>query len=621
MILNKRRKVSASLSARHVTALSAAMIVLALLAVYVAPVIALPGPALSYSDLMAGDASRIPPPDLASNDSSESLPDLDVSSPRPVGKVEMPQVSEEPRMHASSPSNSLSRTIDGLRETTESLSEALGSVTKGTTISDNGRTHRVIFNDGRDMMSFEYEGDIEVADDDRSIASISDGGYLEIEERHRGDRRRLVIEPQSDGSLDFSYYEGGRSAEFDARARKWYSDVVLDMIRSTGIGAEKRVERIRNKSGVEGVLDEIANIKSDYAQRLYYTALFKSGPLTEAELEHVLRQAGKQMDSDYEKAELLIMSSRYGEPSAVLTDAYVDAVATIDSDYETRRVLDAVVLDHDLDPKVVTKVLEIAENIDSDYERAELLIKLAPQIEPKSAIIDAYIKAVEDIDSDYETRRVLEALAFDRDLTPDQAAMVLTLASSIDSDYERAELLIELIRKAGDDKLLSQYIDAIGPIDSDYEKHRVLSELGLGRKADKLALAKALAVADDIDSDYERASLLVEMSEACSLDPDLRLAYIRACRDISSDYETSRALQALMDAAGDDPQFLREVFDIVDHISSDYEKAEMLRNLSPAVAQHAELEDDFVDLIESIGSEYDRDRVLSSFYRERRKVK
>ena len=622
MILNKRRNVSASPATRHVTAISAVMTVLVLLAVYVAPVIALPGPALSYSDLVKSDAAEIPPPDLAMSDTP---PVPDVNPPRPVGEVAMPQFPEEPRPYALASAVDHDEATGALGGVIESLGDALDELgdafNKGTMITNNGRSHRVVFSDGRDKLAFEYEGDIVIADDDRSISSITDNGYVEIEERYRGDRHRLVIEPNSDGSLDYAYYEDGRSHDFDDDARRWYAGVVLKMVRTTGIGAEDRVERIRKKSGVEGVLDEIGHIDSDWAQRTYYAALFKSGPLTEAELERVLRQAAKHMDSDYEKAELLILSSRYGEPSAVLTDAYVDAVATIDSDYEKRRVLDAVVLDHDLDPKVVTKVLEIAEGIDSDYERAELLIKLAPQIQPKSAIIDAYINAVEDIDSDYETRRVLEALAFERDLTPDQAAMVLTLATSIDSDYERAELLIDLIRKAGDDKLLSQYVDAIGPIDSDYEKHRVLSELGLGRKSDRLALAKALTVADDIDSDYERASLLVELSKACALDPELRLDYIRACKSISSDYEMSRAIGALMNVADDDPQFLHEMFGVVGNISSDYEKAEMLQSLSPAVAQHDELEDEFVDLIESISSDYDRDRVLSSFYRDRRKAK
>ena len=74
-------------------------------------------------------------------------------------------------------------------------------VTKGkirTTNDDGSRT--ITIKDGKKDFRIEYEGDIEISDDDREIVSISRNGYIEIKKTRFGKRRRLFIESEGGDS-------------------------------------------------------------------------------------------------------------------------------------------------------------------------------------------------------------------------------------------------------------------------------------------------------------------------------------------------------------------------------------------------------------------------------------
>ena len=55
----------------------------------------------------------------------------------------------------------------------------------------------------------QVKGDIKVTDDDSGIESISPGGSLKISKKTFGNKRSIIIESSSNGSLNYEYYEGG----------------------------------------------------------------------------------------------------------------------------------------------------------------------------------------------------------------------------------------------------------------------------------------------------------------------------------------------------------------------------------------------------------------------------
>ena len=137
-----------------------------------------------------------------------------------------------------------------------------------------------------------------------------------------------------------------------------------------------RVERIFKAKGPSGVLAEIGLIEGSWGKRVYFTELLKSPGLDAATVRQVLDQAGRQIDSDFELASLLISSDR------LLTDdatrrAYFDAARSIQSDFEMRRALSAALKQGKLSPDMLVGVLDTSTSIDSDFEEAELLVQIA----------------------------------------------------------------------------------------------------------------------------------------------------------------------------------------------------------------------------------------------------
>jgi beta-lactamase regulating signal transducer with metallopeptidase domain len=415
------------------------------------------------------------------------------------------------------------------------------------TSSDNGsKRWRVLWSEGDCSYELEARGDIKFNRDVTDIESISDGGQITIEQHIGDDTRRIVVRPRSDGSLERSYSVNGSRREFDVDARAWLAETLVALERQSAFAVDQRVPAILERSGVNGVLQEISQLGGDYARRRYYTKLLSLRQLDRAQVRQVVEQAANEMTSDYELAELLVALSKLDAFSDDSHPAFVRAAAKINSDYERRRALNALLNRDRLQPATVQALLDAASNIRSDYELAELLIDVSKRYAINDQTRPVYIKAVGSIKSDYEHRRVLAAIVSSGGLTPDVNRSLLEDASRINSDYELAEFLIQMGKKGAlDATTRDAYFSAADKIKSDYEHRRALTPL-LSRDVLTKELAKAiLGSAAKIDSDYEAASLLVDLAKAIPIDEDLRPAFERAADTIQGEYEYGRAMSAV----------------------------------------------------------------------------
>ncbi|MEO6194824.1 MAG: hypothetical protein ABIS20_17560, partial [Thermoanaerobaculia bacterium] len=93
-----------------------------------------------------------------------------------------------------------------------------------------------------------------------------------------------------------------------------------------------------------------------------------------------------------------------------LSTAYAEAAASIQSDYEQKQALTALVSRGRLTPASLALVLRSAHGIESDYERASLLVEIAGQYNLAGAPRDAYLEAARSIHSEYERQRAQAAL-------------------------------------------------------------------------------------------------------------------------------------------------------------------------------------------------------------------
>lgn len=351
-----------------------------------------------------------------------------------------------------------------------------------------GRSTRIHIEDSERELSFEVDGKFAFNEGYDDLATLDDEATL-IEERG-GVKRRIDFERDGD-SIERVYSVDGDERPLDADARRWLAATMLQVLRESGIDAEKRVNRIHRAGGASAVLAEIGQIGSDHARGQYLLALFALGALSDGELDVALKlMAG--MQSDYNKRTLLIAAletqtlaaprqasllgiaagfvsgyelrmvlvaavARLADDAAV-HKAWFDALASCDSDYEQRVALEALLQRGQLGADVLQRTIAATTRIESDYERRTVLQAAAPLVGSVPALALGYLKAVQAMGSDYERRVALESLIAATAPTSETAAAVLDVVDQLASDYERGEVMMALAAKMpADAALIARY--------------------------------------------------------------------------------------------------------------------------------------------------------------------
>lgn len=404
---------------------------------------------------------------------------------------------------------------------------------------------------GRCNVSLTAEGRFTFIEDFTDIATVSRGGEAVIEVDYGDHERRVELRPGADGGVERVYKVDGAVRPFDADARAWLAETLTFLLRQTGVAAEERAGWILSRRGIAGLLEEITHLGGDYARRLYYQVAIGSGRLDAAGFERVVTQAGRDIDSDYELAELLIAVAAARPLTPELQAGFVAAARTIASDYETRRVLGAALSSPGLSAEVAAAMLQVAADIGSDYELAELLIGINRARPIDDAVRPAFFAAANTLQSDYEHRRVLAAVVPRQGMSRSMLQSTLESAKTIGSDYELAELLSEI---AGayvlDETLRAPFFAAVNTIGSDHERARTLASLLDRRDVAPPVVLGLLESAKAIGSDYELAELLVKVARTVRVDAALRPAFLEAARALGSTYEHDRVMTALARASG-----------------------------------------------------------------------
>ena len=329
-------------------------------------------------------------------------------------------------------------------------------------------------------------------------------------------------------------------------------------VRELGLQIEQRVTQLLATTDVAGVLEEIAQLRSDAIAPLpfrdrdgviggYFTALFDQATMTDAELARTLRQTGDQITSDYELAVLLVQQRRRAAGGRRVREAYLAATSTIESDHEMRLVLTELVANGPVGSDLFAALLDTATAIQADGERGRLLTDIA--VSQSLDDVDGptrgvYFDLLDQMSSDAERARVLAALATRVSETATVTA-VLESAARLNVDAEKSRLLQTLVARRRGDALREPFFQTAGTIHSDNEKRRALGGVADLDELSADALADMLSLAADIDSDHERASLLVRIADRHRLRGDLRDTYLMAAETIASSHERRQALAAL----------------------------------------------------------------------------
>jgi len=358
-----------------------------------------------------------------------------------------------------------------------------------------------------------YNGTITFTDDERDIKSISPGGFLKYSKTTFGNKREICIQSGSNGALSRKYFVGRSEEPYVPAGHQWLQETLPEIIATTGIGAEDRVRRIYNKSGLNGVLAAINAIENERVQGIYFNYLVGLPALKENDLKVVINQVNRQISSDYEKGKLLRqVAPRYLQNDKI-NQEYLTAINNMSSDYEKGKLLSFILQNEKISPANFSRVLPAVTHIASDYEQA----------------------------------KVLKQIVVNQTLPPPAQKEVIVVLRTVSSDYEKNRVLTTLM--ANPQYVSVNFHELVGTINTmstDYEKARALSALVTKCKLTPQNFLQVLPVVSTINSSYEKSRTLQKMKPALPMDnAQVRAAYVKTAKTITSDYEFRKAIDGL----------------------------------------------------------------------------
>jgi beta-lactamase regulating signal transducer with metallopeptidase domain len=423
----------------------------------------------------------------------------------------------------------------------------------GTSVSINsndskGRTPSYTVKYSRRNCSLELraEGEFTLRADLSDIETVSNDGWVRIEEKIGRDSKRIEVRRGKGSELDHQYWVNGDRAAFDENARSWLARTLLSVERRTAFAASTRVPQLYKSRGLRGVLSEIALMPSDYAQSRYYGTLLDMGiSLDTNTLNSIVRQVSTDLaSSDYYMSEVLSKFSSQGSADETTWRSFAEAAGRMKSDYYKSETLKKVLSKGKLSSQTVGILLHSASGIKSDYYLSDLLKNVARSYALNADTRQYYAEALRNIESDYYRSDLLKALGSDGDWDARTSEYVLASVASIKSDYYKSESLASLV-KAKHVASWPSYFSAVSSIDSDYYKKEALSAALRQTPLNREVVAGILGVAAKMKSDSDIADVLSMVARSFRIDDSLRPAYEKAVDAMDSDYYRGSALSAL----------------------------------------------------------------------------
>jgi hypothetical protein len=364
--------------------------------------------------------------------------------------------------------------------------------------------------DGTSRFDVRLHGSITFTDDLTDVQTLSDGGELTIRDSSGVVPHTIEIR-SAGGRLTRTYYVAGISRGWDDEARRMLAEQLPALVRRSGLGAESRVKSILEKRGVNGVLNEITLVGSDYGRRLYMVALIDNATLDANAVQALLSQVGERMTSDYDRRQVLqrlVSRVRLDQRGAA---AFVAAMASMRSDYDRRLALTALL------------------NANGQMAGAD----------------DIY-GAIVQMRSSYDKRQVLSELLNRPTLSTEMKQAILRAARGVGSDYDRSQVLLTYVQKFGVEPAeRDSFFMAVGAMQSAYERRRVLTEVA--RKGPSVDVQRAaFGLVGSMSSDYDRAETLLAFVGAQPMDAAARDAFMAAAERIRSSHDQNRVLAALV---------------------------------------------------------------------------
>ncbi len=316
------------------------------------------------------------------------------------------------------------------------------------------------------------------AEDD--IADIPFGGHASFAERTQNDERELTVQRGAEGGVVHLYRRNGNVAPWDADARRWLAGFLPSVLMDAGINVEPRVARWRAQGGVDNVLAHIATINSSGAKRAHYASLMAVERLSDADLDKVVRHAGRNIPSSGDLRAILEAAAPRRGGGVRSGSALEDAVSHIASSGDKTAVLELYGQTDDRD--MLLSVMRMARTIPSSGDKSGLLELLSPRYlrDADRDLSNAFFQAAVTVQSSGDLRNVLHAAIPYVAKSPEETLLLIDAARTIASSGDRSEVLISLVRNGAikSPRVREAFLDAAATVPSSGDRSRVLEAAG-----------------------------------------------------------------------------------------------------------------------------------------------
>jgi hypothetical protein len=503
---------------------------------------------------------------------------------------------------------------------------------------------------GLNAMEIKFDGDISVSDNDRSIRSISPGGYLSFSIRTFGNKRELTISSDRTGRLSYEYFEGRTEVPFEPEGRKWMEDILIDVVRSSGIDAVGRSNRIYLAKGLSGFLDEMLNISSNSVKSLYYSALLSEHSLPNKELQALAESITRTISSNTERGRLyrkysdifledsdvavsyfsavsrLSSNSERGRiyrnvdnkldfSDRTLVDAYFQGIDKMISDAETGSVLRHTLKNQDLTPQAQVHLFHSVARMTSSTE-AGLVIRSTGDLDLENRdVAEACFAAIDRIASETETGSALRHILANNEIKGPTMEYYLNSCRRISSSTEKSRALrsIKEIDLAGNDAVKEQYFNAISTLSSTTESGRVLRYTLENHSLDKGSMVSLYESTARLSSSTERSSVLRASIPHLIYEQTVLDAFFRTVSTTSSPTEQGRVLRALIEKGESNKIVSIGTLNTARRISSNTEKGSVLRAIAPKIPKEdTELKELYMEAVKTLSSNTEYRRAVDA---------
>lgn len=453
------------------------------------------------------------------------------------------------------------------------------SVSRNSDVAGGKETTRWTTSSGFNSFNVEFRGKIEIENDDKDIAAMSDGAYLEISKSVFGSKRSIVIESIGGGKFKKQYYEGRTMVNWEPQGREWLAEILPEVVRTTTLCAESRVNRFFKQGGTTAVLNEIDKIESDYTKS-YYANLLMKQPIQVKDYAPIINKLAEGLDSDHYLTEFLkgntskfmqdkdattalFSATRKMESdhykTIVIKDALKGQVASIEnvkiilqaagmmeSDHYITEVLTSLLKQNNMNDAIMAELINTTKTIESDHYRTVVLTQALDKQGLSTASYQRVIESVKDIESDHYVNEVIKHLMNNK-LSDELLTLLLNMTSSIESDHYRTEVLRALLgRQDLADAQFNKLIESCSMMESDHYKTVVLQEAASLNSVTDVKVIAIINATSKIESDHYITEVLTDVApKVKSGSSQVRDAYRIAAKRIDSETYYGRALRAV----------------------------------------------------------------------------